>query len=141
MTKMIPFRMIGNLYFVGTREASCHMIDTGDGLILIDTGCEENAETVTESVTALGFDMRDVKIILHSHGHYDHSDATAKLLKLTPNAKTYLSRHNVEKEGNGALGVSGGKQTFYPSVAEGDLVTVANVKIGCEAFDIFHVVP
>lgn len=91
LTKMTPFRMIGNLYFVGTKEASCHLIDTEEGLILIDTGYEENLETILESVAALGFDIKDVKYILHSHGHYDHTDATAALLKYAPDAKTFLS--------------------------------------------------
>ena len=90
MTKVAPFRMIGNLYFVGTVEASSHLIDTGEGLILIDTGYEENADTVIESVGKLGFDIKDVKVILHSHGHLDHTDATAKLLQFAPPAKTYL---------------------------------------------------
>ena len=62
MTKMTPFRMIGNLYFVGTKEASSHLIDTSDGLILIDTGYEETADVIAESVSALGFDIKDVKI-------------------------------------------------------------------------------
>ena len=53
MTRMTPFRMIGNIYFVGTFEASSHIIDTGDGLILIDTGYEENAETVMPGYTHL----------------------------------------------------------------------------------------
>ncbi|MBO4219323.1 MAG: MBL fold metallo-hydrolase [Clostridia bacterium] len=87
---MTPFRMVGNLYFVGCYRASSHLIDTGDGLILIDTGYAENAETVADSVTRLGFDLKDIRYILHSHGHYDHTDATAALLPLT-GAETYLA--------------------------------------------------
>lgn len=52
---MKPFRMVGNLYFVGTHKASSHLIDTGSGLILIDTGYEETADVIVESVTGLGF--------------------------------------------------------------------------------------
>ena len=88
MTKVPPFRMIGNVYFVGTVEASSHMIDTGDGLILIDTGYEETADVIVESMNTLGYDIKDVKIILHSHGHYDHTGGTAKILSLAPQAKT-----------------------------------------------------
>jgi len=54
--------MIGNLYFVGTKEASSHLIDTGDGLILIDTGYEETADAILESMNTLGFDIKDVKV-------------------------------------------------------------------------------
>lgn len=86
---MQPFRLAGNIYFVGTYEASSHLIDTGDGLILLDTGYERTADVIVESVRELGFDIRDVKYILHSHGHYDHTDGTPKLLTLT-RAKTFL---------------------------------------------------
>ena len=89
-----PFRMLENLYFVGTYAASSHLIDTGEGLILIDTGYEENAQTVVENMKALGFDIADVKMILHSHGHYDHTDATQHLLPLC-HAKTYLGREDL----------------------------------------------
>jgi len=84
-----PFRLAGNTYFVGTYKASSHLIDTGDGLILIDTGYASTADVIVDSMRILGFDIADVKIILHSHGHYDHTEGTAKLLKLCK-AKTYL---------------------------------------------------
>ena len=77
-----PFRLAGNTYFVGTYKASSHLIDTGDGLILIDTGYASTADVILESMQILGFDIADVKLILHSHGHYDHTEGTAKLLKL-----------------------------------------------------------
>ena len=122
MTKMTPFRMIGNIYFVGTYEASSHLIDTGDGLILIDTGYEENAETVAESMTALGFDIADVKYILHSHGHYDHTDATYKILEKAPGAKTYLSFKDVKYIKN-----------FTPDfdIKDGDVIRLGNTEILC----------
>ena len=89
-----PFRMLENLYFVGTYAASSHLIDTGAGLILIDTGYEENAPIIVENMKTLGFDVADVKLILHSHGHYDHTDATQHLLPLC-GAKTYLAREDL----------------------------------------------
>ena len=89
--KIKPFRMAGNIYFVGTNRYSCHLIDTGEGLILIDTGCEENAPMILESMAQLGFRVEDVKYIVHSHGHYDHSFATAELVRLS-GAKTWLHK-------------------------------------------------
>ncbi len=114
--------MIGNVYFVGCVEASSHLIDTGDGLILIDTGYRENAETVLKSITSLGFDPKCVKIILHSHGHYDHTDATKQLLKSMPNAKTYLSFKDIKY-------ISG----FYPDfdIKDGDIIKLGNTEIEC----------
>ena len=85
-----PFKMIDNLYFVGSYRASCHMLATSKGLILIDTGYPGDGEALKESIEALGFSVKDVKIIIHSHGHYDHSGATAEIVKMS-GAKTYLN--------------------------------------------------
>ena len=93
---MTPFRLIGNVYFVGTYKASCHMIDTGEGLILLDTGYPDTAEIIVDSITSLGFDVRDVKLILHTHGHYDHTGCTPSLLPYCPKAKTYLHKNDLK---------------------------------------------
>ena len=122
LTKMTPFRMIGNIYFIGTKEASCHLIDTGDGLILIDTGYEESAQTILESMNTLGFNIADVKYILHSHGHGDHTAATAALLKLAPDAKTFLSFKDIKY-------ISGFTPDF--DIKEGDVIKLGNTEIKC----------
>ena len=95
ISDIAPFRMAGNLYFVGTQKASCHILKTSAGLMMIDTGYEDNYDTILDSMQELGLDIMDVKCILHSHGHYDHTDATAALVKLT-GAKTYLAREDVK---------------------------------------------
>lgn len=122
LTKVKPFRMIGNIYFVGTVEASSHLIDTGAGLILIDTGYEGNAPLIVESMQMLGFDIKDVKIILHSHGHYDHTAATGALLRLVPTAKTYLSFRDIRY-------IEGFEPDF--DIQDGDVITLGNTKIEC----------
>ena len=120
---ILPFRIFGNLYFVGNYKASSHMIDTGDGLILIDTGYKNDAETLIDSLSLLGYDIRDVKIILHSHGHYDHTDATAELLTHC-NAKTYLAEADLRY-------IKG----FTPDVyfTDGMTVSLGNTEILCRA--------
>lgn len=95
LTRVTPFRILGNVYFVGTKEASSHLIVTEEGLILLDTGYEECAPLIEESIRHLGFDPVDVRIILHSHGHYDHTFATPALLRTATGAKTYLGREDV----------------------------------------------
>lgn len=80
---MPPFRIRGNLYFVGTRPASSHLIDTGDGLVLLDSGYQESLYLVLESIRKLGFDPHDIRYIVHSHGHVDHAGATRALVELT----------------------------------------------------------
>jgi len=121
MSDIKPFRLIGNLYFVGTYEASSHLIDTGDGLILLDTGYERTAEAVASGVTELGFNMADVKLILHSHGHYDHTDATPALLTQC-NAKTYLAREDIKY-------IKGWMPDFY--YADGQEISLGNTRIKC----------
>jgi len=80
---MTPFRIFGNLYFVGTGPASSHLIDTGEGLVLLDSGYQESLYLVLESIRTLGFDPHDIRYIVHSHGHVDHAGATRALCELT----------------------------------------------------------
>ena len=114
--------MIGNLYFVGTKEASSHVIDTGDGLIMIDTGYEETVDAILGSMAILGFDPKDIKIILHSHGHGDHTDGTARMLTLCPDAKTYLSFFDLKY-------IKGFTPDF--DIKDGDVISLGNTEIYC----------
>src|SRR5688572_29344985 len=67
-----PFRIIGNVYYVGAAGVSAFLVRTGDGLILLDGALPETAPQIAKNVAALGFQMRDVKLLLNSHAHYDH---------------------------------------------------------------------
>ena len=120
---MEPFRLAGNIYFVGTYKASSHLIDTGDGLILIDTGYAETADVIVESIATLGFDIKDVKYILHSHGHYDHTFGTPKLLTLT-NAETFLAEADLKY-------IKGWKPDHY--YKDGQIIELGNTRIECVA--------
>lgn len=93
---MEPFRIIGNVYFVGTYQASSHLIDTGDGLILIDTGYENTLYMVVDSIHRLGFDPRDIKYIVNTHWHGDHTAGTALLAGIT-GAKTLIGWKDEQK--------------------------------------------
>ena len=84
-----PFRIFGNLYFVGNSPASTHLIDTGDGLVIIDPGYQEFLYLLLESIRTLGFNPQDIRYIVNSHGHLDHVGAALALAKLT-GAKTFI---------------------------------------------------
>ena len=84
-----PFRIAGNLYYVGNASVSSHLIDTGDGLILIDTTFPHTYPLLVNSIWEAGFSIYDIKYILHSHGHFDHFGGTNELAALTK-AKTFL---------------------------------------------------
>jgi metallo-beta-lactamase class B len=77
-----PHKVIGNIYYVGTKTLSAFLIVTPQGNILIDTTYERNVRTIAKSVEQLGFKFSDVKIILGNHAHGDHmeGDALAKEL-------------------------------------------------------------
>ncbi|MBT8086789.1 MAG: subclass B3 metallo-beta-lactamase [Gammaproteobacteria bacterium] len=78
-----PFRIHGNTWYVGTDGLSSIVIETGDGLILIDGGLPQSAAVIDANIRALGFDPLDIKAILVSHVHYDHAGGVAALQRLT----------------------------------------------------------
>src|SRR5688500_17940198 len=78
-----PFRIAGNLYFVGTRGVSSFLLVTPAGNILLDTGVNQAVPLVRANVETLGFRMSDIKIILASHAHFDHVGGHAQMQPLT----------------------------------------------------------
>ena len=78
-----PFKMIGNVYWVGTYDLSTYLITTDAGHILINTGFEDTVPQIVEGVEKLGFKMADVKILLATHAHGDHVAGLAELKRLT----------------------------------------------------------
>jgi len=89
-----PFRIIDNLYYIGNRDVSVHLLDTGAGLVLIDTAFPQTVYQVLENIRLLGFDPADIKTIIHTHAHYDHCGGTRALVELT-GAVTYLGKNDV----------------------------------------------
>jgi metallo-beta-lactamase class B len=85
-----PFRLYGNSYYVGTCGITAILIAGPEGHILIDGGTEAGAEIIAENIRALGYSLDDVKLLLHSHEHFDHVAGLAKLQKLT-NARLLAS--------------------------------------------------
>lgn len=78
-----PVRLFGNSYWVGTRGLGAVLITSPHGHVLIDGGLPESAPLILENVRALGFDPKDIKVILNSHAHFDHAGGTAKLQRVT----------------------------------------------------------
>jgi metallo-beta-lactamase class B len=74
-----PFHIIGNIYYVGTAGVSAFLIVTPKGDILTDGGLPESAPLIEKNIQALGVKLSDVKILLNSHAHFDHSGGLAKL--------------------------------------------------------------
>jgi metallo-beta-lactamase class B len=102
-----PFRVVGDIYYVGTNDLACYLITTPAGHILLDTGLEESPPIIRANIETLGFKLRDIKIILSSHAHYDHVGGHAEMKKAT-GAKVYASA------GDAKLLEKGGKNAFHP---------------------------
>lgn len=85
-----PFKIIGNIYYVGASDVTSFLITTPQGHILIDAGFEETVPQIKANIAKLGFKLEDVKILLINHAHYDHCGGLAEIKKLT-NAKLFAS--------------------------------------------------
>jgi metallo-beta-lactamase class B len=78
-----PVRIHGNTYFVGTCGITSILITDPAGDILIDGGTEKDADLIAANVRKLGFDIRNVKILLNSHEHFDHVGGIAELQRMS----------------------------------------------------------
>ncbi len=78
-----PFRIIGNIYYVGAADITSFLITTPKGHFLLDGGFRETAPQITTNIAKLGFKISDVKFLLNSQSHYDHAGGFDELKKLT----------------------------------------------------------
>ncbi len=90
-----PFQIAGNLYYVGTTDVTSFLITGDKGHILIDGAYPESAPMIIESVSELGFDISDVKILLNSHAHLDHAGGLAEL-KEASGAELWVSNADAD---------------------------------------------
>ena len=82
IARIDPFRIADNLYYVGDKKVCIHMIDSGEGLILIDSGYLGTTHLLIDSIWRLGFDPKDVRWIIHTHCHSDHFGASDEFSKM-----------------------------------------------------------
>jgi metallo-beta-lactamase class B len=78
-----PFRILGNLYYVGDDDLASYLIVTARGSILINTGFEFSVPEIRSRIKTLGFRFADVKMLLVTHPHSDHAAGMATMKKLT----------------------------------------------------------
>ena len=82
-TAFPPHRIVGNVYYVGTRTLSSFLIVTPQGSILLDTTYERNVPVIQRSVEKLGFRFSDIRIVLGNHAHSDHQEGDALVRQMT----------------------------------------------------------
>ena len=83
ITAWTPYKVIGNIYYVGTRTLSSFLIVTPEGNILLDSTYERNVPTIAKSVEQLGFKFSDIKYLLGNHAHADHQEGDALVKQMT----------------------------------------------------------
>ena len=76
-------RVVGNLYAVGNAGLSVYLITTEDGHILVNTGLEDSTTMIRENIESLGFSMDDIKVLLTTQAHFDHTAALAEIKSMT----------------------------------------------------------
>ena len=133
-----PFRMYKNIYFAGSTAVSVHIIDTEDGLVMIDTGYPDMYEQILDSMKELNLDPAKICAIIHSHGHIDHFGCTLKFKEFS-GAKTYIGRPDNDIT-NGTLDLSWTNEIGLDDfehfdndvlIDNGDVLTFGKTKIRC----------
>lgn len=126
-----PYRIIGNVYYVGASDITSFLIATPEGHILLDSGFEETVPMIRENMKKLGFKLEDIKILINSHAHYDHAGGLATLKELT-GAKLAVSEKDAVLLARGGKGDPqiGDKFPFRPVQADRILHDGDQVSLG-----------
>lgn len=110
-----PYRITDNVYYVGTEGVGAYLIETRDGLILIDGTTEKGADIVEANILALGFKLSDVKQIVITHAHFDHAGGLAQL-KAHTGAKLAVSEGDKDSIERGVhIGDNDNGPSTYPA--------------------------
>ena len=125
-TAFPPHKIIGNIYYVGTRTLSSFLVVTPQGNILIDSTYERNVRTIEKSVQQLGFKFSDIKILLGSHAHGDHQEGDALVKELTGAQVMVMAEDVPALE---AIKPSGKPHPIDKMVHDGESVTLADTTL------------
>jgi len=135
--KVKPFKIVGNVYFVGMTDQTVLLITTPEGHILIDTTFERMVPWFRESIKELGFNERDIKYILNSHGHADHVAGHA-IMKEVTGAQVVMSEADGAVLANPPRGQDGQPRwkAVKPDrlVKTGDTVTLGGTTLTAHVF-------
>lgn len=130
-----PFRIIGNVYYVGGSNVTSFLIVTREGDILIDGGYARTAPEIERSIRKLGFRLRDVKILLNTHAHSDHAGGLAQLKRDTGAEFEAMAEDAPVLEHGGRGDFYFGNRLTFPAVKpdrilhDGDTVALGSVTL------------
>jgi L-ascorbate metabolism protein UlaG (beta-lactamase superfamily) len=133
-----PFKIVGNLYYVGTYDLACYLIVTPKGNILINTGLASSYTQILDNIETLGFKPKQTKILLTTQAHFDHLGALAAIQKAT---KFYVNNADAQ------VAADGGKSdyefakygmTFAPVTADKTLLPNDKITLGNSTIQMLH---
>ncbi|HET6762026.1 MAG TPA: subclass B3 metallo-beta-lactamase, partial [Longimicrobiaceae bacterium] len=129
-----PFRVMGNVYYVGANEVTSYLITSPGGHVLLDGGFAETAPQILQNIRALGFRPRDVKVLLNSHAHFDHAAGLA-MLRDSTGARLIANPRDAALLARGGLGDFGlGDTGAFPPVKPDSLLRDGQViRVGTAA--------
>lgn len=131
-----PFRIAGNLYYVGTYELASYLITTPAGHILVNTGLAASADIISRNIEALGFKASDIKILLTNQAHFDHMGGMAAIQKMS-DAQMMADEGDVAviQDGGSSDYVLGGNGIMFQPLKvdrvlhNGDEITLGDMKL------------
>ena len=129
-TPIAPFRIAGNLYYVGSKDLASYLIVTPQGDILINSSLEASVPLIRRSVERLGFKFNDIKVLLISHAHFDHEAGSAELIRQTGAQYMVMDGDVPVVESGGAADFAYAKDTYPPAKVNRVLHDGDEVKLG-----------
>lgn len=145
-----PFRIAGNFYYVGANDVTAFLVTSPQGHILIDGGYPGTPPLIMASIAKLGFDIKDVRVLLNSEPHYDHAGGLAALQNAS-GAKLYASAPSAE-----VIDAGGGDEaamlplmkpfvwtgliTYAPAHVDGTFKDGDTIRVGTTAL-VAHITP
>ena len=130
-----PFKMIGNVYYVGTDGLASYLITSPQGHILVDTAMPEATSQIKASIEKLGFKISDIKYLLNTHAHIDHTGGLAEMKQASGAQLVAGAADKPLLEGGYYPGAQEDTALAFPpvkvdrTVREGDKVTVGDVTL------------
>lgn len=130
-----PFKMIGNVYYVGTDGLASYLITSPQGHILVDTVMPESTSQIKASIEKLGFKITDIKYLLNTHAHIDHTGGFAEIKQASGGQLVAGEADKPLLEGGYYPGAQQDEALKFPpvnvdrTVREGDKVTVGDVTL------------
>ena len=110
-----PFKIVGPIYYVGTKGLAAYLITTPAGHILLDGGIPDSADVFEESIHKLGFDPRDIKLLLITHAHIDHAGTLAHFVQLSGGSAAVMDRDFEQLKSGGKTDPSLGRSQHSTS--------------------------